>query len=220
MEKYFSLISLNQDSVTVVTIQPSPLSSDDFVTAHAFTTLISVHVVFSLSNFSQIVIDSCCCATFAEYQKRGKDFWSEFEVYLADLLVGVVVDVALVGWEYKLLVILVICCSSDLLCTVMHLLDAGQMLMLFVLDSVFEAERPGCKFSVKQWVATYFYKKPGKEKEQGTRATALEAGQTRPNQNRANQPRKANRNNTTKPTVETPTTPENQKCSGIMDEMK
>ena len=45
----------------------------------------------------KIVIDSCCCATFVEYQKRGKDFWSEFELYLADLLVGVVVDVALVG---------------------------------------------------------------------------------------------------------------------------
>lgn len=44
----------------------------------------------------QIVIDSCC-ATFAEVQKRGKDFWSEFELYAADLLVGVVVDIALVG---------------------------------------------------------------------------------------------------------------------------
>lgn len=44
----------------------------------------------------QIVIDSCC-ATFAEMQKRGKDFWLEFELYLADLLVGVVVDIALVG---------------------------------------------------------------------------------------------------------------------------
>lgn len=44
----------------------------------------------------QIVIDSCC-ATFAEVQKRGKDFWSEFELYVADLLVGVVVNVALVG---------------------------------------------------------------------------------------------------------------------------
>lgn len=44
----------------------------------------------------QIVIDSCC-ATFAEVQKRGKDFWSEFELYMADLLVGVVVDIALVG---------------------------------------------------------------------------------------------------------------------------
>lgn len=33
----------------------------------------------------------------AEVQKRGKDFWSEFELYTADLLVGVVVNVALVG---------------------------------------------------------------------------------------------------------------------------
>ncbi|XP_058099431.1 protein RETICULATA-RELATED 1, chloroplastic-like isoform X2 [Magnolia sinica] len=44
----------------------------------------------------EIVIDSCC-ATFAEIQKRGKDFWAEFELYVADLLVGVVVNVALVG---------------------------------------------------------------------------------------------------------------------------
>lgn len=44
----------------------------------------------------QIIIDSCC-ATFAEVQKRGKDFWAEFELYVADLLVGVVVNVALVG---------------------------------------------------------------------------------------------------------------------------
>lgn len=42
------------------------------------------------------MIDSCC-ATFAEVQKRGKDFWAEFELYLADLLVGIVVDIALVG---------------------------------------------------------------------------------------------------------------------------
>lgn len=44
----------------------------------------------------QIVIDSCC-ATLAEVQKRGKDFWAEFELYVADLLVGVVVNIALVG---------------------------------------------------------------------------------------------------------------------------
>ncbi|GJY06589.1 reticulata-related protein 1, chloroplastic [Tanacetum coccineum] len=43
-----------------------------------------------------LVIDSCC-VTFAEVQKRGKDFWDEFELYAADLLVGIVVDVALVG---------------------------------------------------------------------------------------------------------------------------
>lgn len=44
----------------------------------------------------QIVIDSGC-ATFAEIKKRGKDFWAEFELYAADMLVGVVVDIALVG---------------------------------------------------------------------------------------------------------------------------
>ncbi|KAE8693037.1 adaptin family protein [Hibiscus syriacus] len=43
---------------------------------------------------TELVIDSCC-ATFAEIQKRGKDFWAEFELYLADLLVGIVVDIAL-----------------------------------------------------------------------------------------------------------------------------
>lgn len=42
------------------------------------------------------MIDSCC-ATFAEVKQRGKDFWAEFELYTADLLVGVVVNVALVG---------------------------------------------------------------------------------------------------------------------------
>ncbi|BBH05079.1 reticulata-related 1, partial [Prunus dulcis] len=45
---------------------------------------------------TEIVIDSCC-ATFAEVQKRGKDFWAEFELYAADLLVGIAVDIALVG---------------------------------------------------------------------------------------------------------------------------
>ncbi|KAL0347359.1 UNVERIFIED_CONTAM: protein RETICULATA, chloroplastic [Sesamum calycinum] len=43
-----------------------------------------------------------CCATFAEVKKRGKDFWAEFELYTADLLVGVVVNVALVGIELML----------------------------------------------------------------------------------------------------------------------
>lgn len=44
----------------------------------------------------QIAIDSGC-ATFAEVQKRGKDFWSEFELYLSDLGVGIALDIALVG---------------------------------------------------------------------------------------------------------------------------
>ncbi len=37
------------------------------------------------------------CATVAEVRKRGDDFWQEFEFYLSDLLVGIVLDVALVS---------------------------------------------------------------------------------------------------------------------------
>lgn len=33
----------------------------------------------------------------AEVRKRGKDFWAEFEFYLSDLFVGLVLDVALVS---------------------------------------------------------------------------------------------------------------------------
>lgn len=44
----------------------------------------------------QVVIDTCC-TTFAEIKQRGKDFWAEFELYAADLLVGLVIDIALVG---------------------------------------------------------------------------------------------------------------------------
>lgn len=37
------------------------------------------------------------CATVAEVRKRGEDFWQEFEFYLSDLVVGLVLDVVLVG---------------------------------------------------------------------------------------------------------------------------
>ncbi|KAI5334205.1 hypothetical protein L3X38_024338 [Prunus dulcis] len=50
----------------------------------------------NLSILDDIVIDSCC-ATFVEVQKREKDFWVEFDLYAADLLVGIAVDIALVG---------------------------------------------------------------------------------------------------------------------------
>ena len=37
------------------------------------------------------------CATVAEVRKRGEEFWQEFEFYLSDLLVGLVLDCVLVG---------------------------------------------------------------------------------------------------------------------------
>ncbi|GLU19254.1 hypothetical protein SLE2022_355150 [Rubroshorea leprosula] len=99
---------------------------------------------------TEIVIDSCC-ATFAEVQKRGKDFWSEFELYLADLLVGVVVDIALVGMLAPYARFGQPSASRGLLGRIQHACAA-------LPSSVFEAERPGCSFSVKQRIATYFYK--------------------------------------------------------------
>ncbi|KAJ7947923.1 protein RETICULATA, chloroplastic-like [Quillaja saponaria] len=99
---------------------------------------------------TEIVIDSCC-ATFAEVQKRGKDFWAEFELYAADLLVGVVVDIALVGMLAPYARIGQPSMSSGLLGRIQH--ACGSL-----PSSVFEAERPGSKFSLKQRIATYFYK--------------------------------------------------------------
>ncbi|XP_058773726.1 protein RETICULATA-RELATED 1, chloroplastic-like [Vicia villosa] len=99
---------------------------------------------------TEIVIDSCC-ATFAEVQKRGKDFWAEFELYAADLLVGVVVDIALVGMLAPYARIGKPSLSKGFLGGIQHACAA-------LPSSVFEAERPGCKFSAMQRVATYFYK--------------------------------------------------------------
>ncbi|PON59923.1 Protein RETICULATA-related [Parasponia andersonii] len=99
---------------------------------------------------TEIVIDSCC-ATFAEVQKRGKDFWSEFELYVADLLVGVVVNVALVGMLAPYVRIGQPSLSKGFLGHLQHAYGA-------LPSSVFEAERPGCRFSVQQRIGTYFYK--------------------------------------------------------------
>ena len=44
----------------------------------------------------EIVIDSGC-ATVAEVKKRGDDFWKEFEFYMSDMVVGLVMDVVLVS---------------------------------------------------------------------------------------------------------------------------
>ncbi|KAK8662802.1 hypothetical protein V6N13_024690 [Hibiscus sabdariffa] len=99
---------------------------------------------------TEIVIDSCC-ATLAEVQKRGKDFWAEFELYLADLLVGVVVNVALVGMLAPYARIGQPSISNGLLGRVQRAYGA-------LPSSVFEAERPGCRFTVNQRIGTYFYK--------------------------------------------------------------
>ncbi|XP_062188210.1 protein RETICULATA-RELATED 1, chloroplastic-like [Phragmites australis] len=99
---------------------------------------------------TEIVIDTCC-ATFAEVQKRGEEFWSEFELYAADMLVGVVVNVALVGMLAPYARFGGRSASEGLLGRVRHAYDA-------LPSSVFEAERPGYRFSVQQRIGTYFFK--------------------------------------------------------------
>ncbi|XP_020252461.1 protein RETICULATA, chloroplastic-like [Asparagus officinalis] len=99
---------------------------------------------------TEIIIDTCC-ATFAEVQKRGKDFWAEFELYTADLLVGTVVNIALVAMLAPYARIGRPSASKGFL---------GRMARAYgaLPSSVFEAERPGCKFSVRQRIETYVYK--------------------------------------------------------------
>ncbi|KAG9444121.1 hypothetical protein H6P81_015461 [Aristolochia fimbriata] len=99
---------------------------------------------------TEIVIDTCC-ATFAEVQKRGKDFWAEFELYLADVLVGVVVNIALVGLLAPYARFGHPTASKGFFGRIQHTCAA-------LPSSVFEAERPGCRFSVQQRIGTYFYK--------------------------------------------------------------
>ncbi|KQK20289.1 hypothetical protein BRADI_1g53580v3 [Brachypodium distachyon] len=100
---------------------------------------------------TEIVIDTCC-ATFAEVQKRGDEFWSEFELYAADMLVGVVVNVALVGMLAPYARFRGGSASGGgLLGRVRHAYDA-------LPSSVFEAERPGYSFSVQQRIGSYFFK--------------------------------------------------------------
>ncbi|GMJ15492.1 hypothetical protein HRI_005218400 [Hibiscus trionum] len=99
---------------------------------------------------TEVGIDSCC-ATFAEMKKRGPDFWSEFELYLADLSVGLVIDVALVGMLAPYARFGQPSASGGLFGRLQHACSA-------LPSSVFEAERPGCKFSANQRIATFFYK--------------------------------------------------------------
>lgn len=105
---------------------------------------------FLFKVFTEIAIDSGC-ATFAEVQKRGKDFWNEFELYLSDLGVGIVMDFALVG---MLAPYVTFGRAATGVGSRARLSRAIQALP----SSIFEAARPGRSFSVEQRVAAFLYK--------------------------------------------------------------
>ncbi|BBM98337.1 hypothetical protein MPTK1_1g12710 [Marchantia polymorpha subsp. ruderalis] len=105
---------------------------------------------FIFKVFTEIAIDSAC-ATVAEVQKRGKDFWNEFDFYLADLLVGIALDVLLVG----LLAPFVRFGAAPAGSGASAKLSRSIMALP---SSIFEAQRPGRTFTMGQRVATLFYK--------------------------------------------------------------
>ncbi|KAL0695802.1 hypothetical protein Bca4012_062982 [Brassica carinata] len=106
---------------------------------------------------TEIAIDSYC-ATFAEVQKRGEDFWSEFELYAADLLVGLVVDVTLVGLlaPYACIGKTYVASSTCLFSCLKRSCAALPSSWLYLYELFC-----GCEVFLKlkdQWTATFFYK--------------------------------------------------------------
>lgn len=105
---------------------------------------------FLFKLLTEIAIDSGC-ATVAEVQKRGDDFWNEFELYMADLVVGIVVDAALVSMLAPFIQFRRPSSATGIMA---QLSQAVQALP----SSVFEAATPGRTFSVQQRAVSYFYK--------------------------------------------------------------
>lgn len=64
-------------------------------TVPAFRDRLIADKLYFFKILAEVTIDSAC-ATVAELRKRGDEFWDEFEFYLSDLVVGLVLDVVLV----------------------------------------------------------------------------------------------------------------------------
>ncbi|GJP38740.1 hypothetical protein CLOM_g23155 [Closterium sp. NIES-68] len=109
---------------------------------------------FLFKVFTEIAID-CGCATFAEVQKRGDDFWKEFDLYLSDMLVGVILGGAVVGSLAPAARFATSAGGGRL----PRILPRGVSAALSALpSSVFEASLPGHKFSAAQRSVTLFVK--------------------------------------------------------------
>eukprot|EP00270_Netrium_digitus_P021501 TRINITY_DN9212_c0_g1_i1.p1 TRINITY_DN9212_c0_g1~~TRINITY_DN9212_c0_g1_i1.p1 ORF type:complete len:486 (-),score=81.16 TRINITY_DN9212_c0_g1_i1:163-1620(-) len=112
---------------------------------------------FLFKVFTEVAIDSCC-ATFAEVQKRGKDFWKEFDLYVSDLAVGLLMDVALVSMLAPTARF-----GAGRRAAVAGVKGAGvgrrmKEALAALPNNIFEVPMPGQSYSVGQRVATYFVK--------------------------------------------------------------
>lgn len=107
---------------------------------------------FLFKVLAEVLIDSGC-ATFAEVQKRGKDFWKEFDLYASDMLVGIVMDVALVSMLAP-----VARFSLSSASPAGRPQSAFQGFLTRLPSSMFEASVPGRSYSAVQRLATWFVK--------------------------------------------------------------
>ncbi|GMH45435.1 hypothetical protein BSKO_13392 [Bryopsis sp. KO-2023] len=105
---------------------------------------------FLFKILAEVSIDSGC-ATVAEVRKRGEHFWDEFEFYLSDMVVGIVLDVALVTLLAPVAIV-----GKFPKC----MQETGIKRWLGRLPcAVFEASVPGVReYSVIDRVACYFVK--------------------------------------------------------------
>eukprot|EP00210_Caulerpa_lentillifera_P008522 g8129.t1 len=100
--------------------------------------------------FTEVIIDSGC-ATLAEVRKRGEHFFDEFEFYLSDMIVGLVLDVALVSLLAPVAIIGAKPASAT---------KTGLSKYIARLPSaIFEANVKGLReYTLSQRVISFFYK--------------------------------------------------------------
>jgi len=99
---------------------------------------------------TEVTIDTGC-ATLAELRKRGADFFDEFEFYLSDMIVGLVLDVALVSLLAPVAVVGAKPASAA---------QTGLRKYIAKLpNALFEANIKGLReYSMSQRVISFFYK--------------------------------------------------------------
>ncbi|MED6132922.1 hypothetical protein PIB30_023329 [Stylosanthes scabra] len=100
---------------------------------------------------TEVFIDTLCTLV-AEYIKRREDFWKEIHLVIGDIVVGIIPVIFLVTTLSP--IARFGNCSSNYSGLLGHI----QHTIASLPGSVFEAERPGCQFTLKQRIATYFIK--------------------------------------------------------------
>eukprot|EP00210_Caulerpa_lentillifera_P003545 g3381.t1 len=137
LHKYLSLQSLWSIGILVRTL---PWFRDRLIADSSF--------LFKV--FTEIIIDSGC-ATLAEVRKRGADFFDEFEFYLSDMIVGLVLDIALVSLLAPVAVVGAKPASAT---------KTGLSKYIAKLPSaMFEANLKGVReYTLSQRIVSFFYK--------------------------------------------------------------